>query len=546
MKPWPPSADSTRLAIGAVVALAIAGLIVALLAAIWLAAIPLAADPVPGARTDLIGLLAGTVWQATLTTLLSLMFGIATAFALDRLRFGGRPLVLALISAAIVTPGIVIAFAIVSVWGRAGWAGRGLEMFGMDLPGTIFGLGGILTAHLVLNGSLVTLVLLARLRAIPAPRLKIGQSLALSPLARFVLIDWPALSTALPGLAALVFLLAFTSFPVVLLLGGGPANQTFEVAIYTAVRLDFDLTGAVRLALVQLAVAAIIIIPATAYTATITPAGTGPDHYWADPWPVRLIQIAILVPAIVFLALPMAAVFAGLFAPGLNELLVRPSFLAAAGNSFAIATASAALAVVLGYGVAAARASLIGRTGPGLPLARNLSLARMALGLPAFAYLGVPAVVLSLGFFLTVRNLGGDPAGAAAFVLVLANALMSLPFVLAALGPPLDGIARRYGRLETTLNLSATSRFVAVEWPLLARPASFVFVLAFCFSFGDLGVISLFGTDRFSTLPWMMMQAMGAYRTTDANIIAAILALVTVTVFLGVPALANRFFHAQA
>ncbi|MFN3929653.1 MAG: thiamine/thiamine pyrophosphate ABC transporter permease ThiP, partial [Thermoflexus sp.] len=81
-----------------------------------------------------------------------------------------------------------------------------------------------------------------------------GQSLGLSALQRFAHIDWPANRTTLPGLGAIIFLLAFTSFPVVLLLGGGPANQTLEVAIYSAVRLDFDLRGAVTLALVQIGI----------------------------------------------------------------------------------------------------------------------------------------------------------------------------------------------------------------------------------------------------------------------------------------------------
>src|SRR5215217_147186 len=67
-----------------------------------------------------------------------------------------------------------------------------------------------------------------------------------------------------PGLAAIVFLLAFTSFPIVLLLGGGPANQTLEVAIYAAVRQDFDLAGAVRLALTQIAVCSLVILAASA------------------------------------------------------------------------------------------------------------------------------------------------------------------------------------------------------------------------------------------------------------------------------------------
>ncbi|NOZ31899.1 MAG: hypothetical protein GXP01_02230, partial [Alphaproteobacteria bacterium] len=141
MKPWPPSADTTRLAMGAGLAIAIGLLIATILVAIWRAA-----GPAPSIELNIPGLLAGSLWQAGLTTSLSLGFGIGLAYALDRLNFRGRPFALALISAAIVAPGIIAAFAILSVWGRAGWVNGALEPFGLALPGTVFGLNGILLA----------------------------------------------------------------------------------------------------------------------------------------------------------------------------------------------------------------------------------------------------------------------------------------------------------------------------------------------------------------------------------------------------------------
>ncbi len=89
----------------------------------------------------------------------------------------------------------------------------------------IFGLGGVVAAHVILDAAFAARILLARLDAIPEQRLKTGQSLALGACARASpCIDWPAMRGTLPGLAAIIFLLAFTSFPIVLLLGGGPAG----------------------------------------------------------------------------------------------------------------------------------------------------------------------------------------------------------------------------------------------------------------------------------------------------------------------------------
>ena len=146
----------------------------------------------------------------------------------------------------------------------------------------------------------------------------------------------------------------------------------------------------------------------------------------------------------------------------------------------------------------------LGRGSTGTGLWRTL------IGAPAFAYLAVPAVVLSLGFFLLVRNLGLAPASAAPFVVVLGNSLLALPFAMATLGPPLETNARTRGKLIRSLGLSGWRQFVAVEYPLLGKDIGVMLALAFCFSLGDLGVIALFGTQDFQTLPLLMFRALGA------------------------------------
>ena len=68
--------------------------------------------------------------------------------------------------------------------------------------------------------------------------------------------------------------------------------------------------------------------------------------------------------------------------------------------------------------------------------------------------------------------------------------------------------------------------------------------LAFCFSLGDLGVIALFGTQDFQTLPLMMYRALGSYKSNDAAAIAAMLLIFTIVAFVGLPRLIERIAHA--
>jgi len=482
---------------------------------------------------DIPHLLRMSAIQAGLTTLISVVAGIAIAWSLDRLKFPGKPLLVGLFASAIVTPGVVVAFGLITIWGRAGWANTVLNAMGLSVDSSIFGLYGILLAHLILDGTFAARILLSRLDANPATRLKTGRSLGLGAVRRFMVLDWPAMRGAIPGLSAIIFLLAFTSFPIVLLLGGGPANQTLEVAIYSSVRLNFDLGAAVALSLTQLVVCTATILPALAFPGSIAPAGNTNSFFWPDRWSVRVLQIAILGLGTIGFILPLLAVLVGGVSANLPVLMARPNFWQALGTSVSVGVSGAVLTLALGLAITLARTNLKSRIG------------RTLIGLPAYTYLVVPSVVLSLGFFLLTRSLGLRPQSVATLVLILASALLALPFALAILGPAVSAVAGRYDKLSRSLALTGWLRWRLVEWPLITREIGIVLAMGFCFSLNDVGVISLFGTDSFTTLPWLMVRALGAYRSNDAAIIAAILLTLCLTTFWLLPYLFGKLSNAQ-
>ncbi len=518
----------TRILTASALAIAIAGLIAAIL---W--AILAAAGDTPGqSRIDIAHLLRMTSIQAGLTTVLSLIIGIALAWALNRLRFAGRSLVVGLFAAAIVTPGMVVAFGLLSIWGRNGWVnGVSQSLFGVTIESPAYGLSGILLAHVILDASFAARILLARLDAVPTSRLKVGQSLGLSARQRFAIIDWPALRGSLPGLASVIFLLAFTSFPIVLMLGGGPANQTLEVAIYSAVRLDFDLNGAVLLALTQIGVCAVVILAASTFSPVPTALGASRPPLWRDGGLAQGLQWLVLGLGVLGFTLPLLSVLADGFS-GMARVMAQPAFWQASVTSLVIGAASALLALLLALTLALGRAAV----GNGV--------LRTVLGAPAFAYLAVPAVVLSLGFFLLVRSFGLQHSAMAPMVVVSANSLLALPFAMATLAPPLEAVMRTRGKLIRSLGISGLRQFLRVEYPLIGRDIGLMLALGFCFSLGDLGVIALFGTQDFQTVPLMMYRALGAYRTNDAAAIAALLLIITIMAFIFLPKLAERIAYA--
>jgi thiamine transport system permease protein len=126
-------------------------------------------------------------------------------------------------------------------------------------------------------------------------------------------------------------------------------------------------------------------------------------------------------------------------------------------------------------------------------------------------------------------------------MVVLINAVMSLPFLYRILLPEVRRLETDYGRLSTSLALPAVTwlRFVAL--PRLARPLGYGAGLAAAFSMGDLGVIALFGDDQIATLPLLVQRLMGAYRMEAAAAAALILVLVSAMMFFALDIWGRRY-----
>jgi thiamine transport system permease protein len=455
----------------------------------------------------------GAALQAALSTALALLIGTALALALIRRpRFPGRSLLTALVSAATVAPTIVIVFGVLAVYGRSGW----LAQAGLP-PASIFGLQGVVLAHVIMNAPFVARIMLHGFAAEPAEHARMAAMLRFSATDCFRHLDWPVIRREWPGAAAIVFLLCFTSFAVVLMLGGGPRNATLEVAIYEALRIEADFARAAMIAGVQIAccLSFVALIGLTGVrlpeTAGLRAARPRPDA--ASP-AVRAFDAAALAFAALLVAPVLLSVLDGWRQlPALAGLGVG----AALATSLALGAASAVLSVGLGLLLASAAE----RTTRGRRSARRAR----AYDLGVLALIGLPPFALAAGLFIWLRGVG--PLGTIGLVLVpLINALMALPFVYRLLAPAFQRGAERYGRLSESLGLSGVGRLRIVLWPLLRGPLAGAFAFAMALSVGDLGVITLFAGRDLQTLPSLMSQLLGAYRFGEASAVALLLVMV--------------------
>lgn len=465
-----------------------------------------------------------TLWQAILSTVLSVVPAILVARALSRHPdFPGRGLILSLFAVPLALPAIVAALGVLALYGRAGYfAGAFSSLTGETWPGA-YGLSGILVAHVFFNLPLATRLFVEALDTVPADRWRLASQLGMRAEPSFRFVEWPVMRAALPGIAGLVFMLCITSFTIVLTLGGGPRATTLEVAIYQALRFDFDPARAVALTLLQIVLTAIVVWALARMGANVT----GDANLSVASRRVRdatggesLLNGFVIALALMFVAGPMLAmVLAGLQAD-LVSLVGEGAVWRATATSLVLSTLSALLSVCLSLSLVMARRGLQLRR----PNGSSRSLLENLADTGAGFVLVVPPIVIGAGWFMLLRHTGNVFLFAPVMI-VAVNAVMAMPFAIRAIRPAYDSASERHEKLCALLGIDGRHRLQLVDWPVLRRPLSIAFAFSMALSLGDLGVIALFGSDAVQTLPYLLLARMGSYRTEDAAGLALLLGL---------------------
>ena len=492
---------------------AVAGLVL-VVTVLPLGAVLLRADAISGLGAADWAAVRFTIWQALLSATISVALAIPVARALARRDFAGRRGLIALMGAPFILPVIVAVLGLISVFGRQGGVSAVLRFLGLpELE--IYGLHGVVLAHVFFNLPLAVRLILQGWLAIPGERFRVAATLGFTSrdIARHM--ERPMLRNVAPGAFLVIFLISTTSFAVALTLGGGPRATTVELAIYQAFLFEFDLGRAALLGLVQVGicvVAGALVIWGTKPNF----AGTGLDRpvaRWdAQTTGARVLDAALIMAATLFLLLPILAVVTR-GAAAIMDL--PPGIWMAALRSILLSLATAVLAV----GLALPMAILIAR-----------GRARGLLEIIGALSIAVSPLVIGTGLFLILRPLV-SPTGSALPITGMVNALAALPFVLRALVPGIEQAEAGYGRLALSLGLSGPQYLRHVLLPRLRRPLGFGAGLAAALAMGDLGVIALFAAPQQGTLPLEMYRLMGSYRTDDAAGAALLLLVLSLGVF---------------
>ena len=469
--------------------------------------------------------------QAALSVLCSICLAIPVSIAMARRRhWHGMSLLVLSMSLAMVLPTTVAAMGLLAVWGRAGLLAQ--ICFGM-CDFTIYGLHGVVLAHMMLNVPLSVRVMMPLLHAVPTTKWRLCAHLGMTSMQRFHHVEWPAIRSAIPGLSSLIFLLCFTSFALVLMLGGGPAVTTLEVEIYSAIRFDFNMPAAAGLSLIQFALTALVVGVGAAYGGMMVPAVITSHMTIADRFDLsrhdRVVDWLAIILVALLIMLPVGLIALNGMNFGLQKLVSRPQFWHALGTSINVAVISAVIVTVTALVMALAKAELTLPHRFGQIVGARYFRVFMDQGV--MLYLVIPSVVLGTSAFILLRS-RGDVFSYAFGVVILANTLMALPFAYRLLEVRMTSLMARHDRLAAQLGISGMVRLRVLTLPALRQDLGLVAGLSAALSFGDLGVIALFANADFRTLPWLLYQLAGKYAADEASALAMLVMLSTVKLFL--------------
>ncbi len=449
-----------------------------------------------------------TVGQAIVSTLLTVGLALPSAYVFARYRFPGRSLLLSLSTLAFVLPTIVVAIAFKALIGPRGLLNQGLmAAFNLDQPPIQLEntLAIILIVHVFYNFA-VALRLITSYWINQSPRIEeAAQVLGAHGWQLWWRIRLPLLRPAVMAASVLVFIFTFTSFGVILVLGG-PHFATLEVEIYQQAVNLFNLPVAAALSLLQIGFMLVLMViytrlqrrtPLDLQSTQQVARKPRSRREWMQIGLVAGLMLALLLTPLLALAVRSVTGPEGFtlqYYAGLNTnprgsiLFVPPA--AAIGNSLIFAIATTVITVSLGL------------------ITAYLLAARSWLD-PLFTLpLATSAVTLGFGFIIALDqpplNLRTSPV-----LIPIAHSLVALPFMVRSLLPALNSIAPQLREAGRVLGAAPWQVLRWIDLPLISRGLLVGAIFAFTISMGEFGASLFVARPGLPTMPVVIYRLLG-------------------------------------
>jgi thiamine transport system permease protein len=466
----------------------------------------------------LFGITLFTIKQAFLSVLVSLALGLPGAWFIGSSRSRFASVLRTLTAVPFAMPSILVVLGFVLFFGNSGWVNRGFAFVTGTGEGPLrilYKPQAIILAHGFFNFPLVIRLVgdgLGRARRAYAHA---AASLGASPVMTALTVILPLALPALMSAVLLVFLYCFTSFAVVLVLGGGPASTTLAVEIYRHARIFLNYHNAGVLALLETLIAVSLFLGFIFFGKKSRAVKTDlHEHIEIEKrsFTSRIVMIVYGLVIAFFILGPLLSI-------PIESLLFKSSrsssqtfgfvwwkslgdtCLPALGRSLVLAFFSATMACVLAVLSAGAVKILEERGNGSSPFAL---LIRFFSAAPIIS----SGIVLGLGWLIIYgRNFSRAP-----LALVILHGVSALPFAFNFISEGFRSLPANTLNAASVFGAGPLRGLLTTALPLsLARIRS-AWGFAAALSMGELNAVMMLGMEGWETLPLYIYRAVGAYR----------------------------------
>ena len=468
-----------------------------------------------------------TVVESLLSAFISCLIALPFAAFYASYDFKLRKLTLTLSALSFTIPSILVVLGFVIFYGNNGVLNNMLKsIFSLDESPIriLYTFPAIILAHVYLNlpvaFNLITngWTSMARNEEMASYTLKKGK------MKTFLSITLPKLRGVIANAFVIIFLFCFSSFAIVMVLGGSPEYSTLESEIYRRAHISLDYSGASALSIFSFIITTIAL--------SLSYIGRRKEKMERRESALKKIRkkkgkvlAALMTLAMLLFILPpmLSILYRSFFdrrgdfsLESWNTIFSASSFLSAILNSLFIAMTSAVLATVLAENMAMYSVKCKSRIAPlfaTLPLATG-------------------SVTLGLGYNFLAAKIGLSSIYTDYLLILATHLVLSIPFAIRTMLPGAKEIPQRVSEASYTLKKSAFETYMRTERPLLKSYRRKAFIFAFALSLGEVNATLALAGGRITTLPILIYRLIGSYNYQGASALGSVLLILAFIVFI--------------
>ena len=465
--------------------------------------------------------------QSLLSAFISVAVALPFSAFFSTFTFRFRKATLALSALSFTIPSILVVLGFVIFYGNNGVLNNLLkDIFSLEESPVriLYSYKAIILAHVYFNLPVAFNLITNGWTSLSREEEEASYTLKKGKIKTFFLITLPKLKNVIINAFLIIFLFCFSSFAIVMVLGGSPEYSTLESEIYRKAHVMLDQSGAAALSLFSFAITTIALILSSFGKRREKIDRSERGLRKIKKKKTKVIAFLLILIMLLFILPPMLSILYRSFfdrkgnfsLSAWSNVFSASSFLSSIINSLLLATFSAILSTVLAESIAMYAVkykSRISAVFASLPLATG-------------------SVTLGLGFNFLAAKLPSSSIVIDYLLIFATHLVLSIPFAIRTILPGAKEIPERVAQASFTLKKGSLETYIKTERPLLKSYRRKAFIFAFALSLGEVNATLSLSGGRITTLPIQIYRLIGRYNYQGASALGSVLLILAFIVFL--------------